>query len=237
MPMDVFGLRSTMYYLPNLQFIWFISNILFCYLLYPFVQNIVRQIRTKTKAVILIFLVVMLIYVQVVEGTFFVESSVYYSIFYRMAEFTVGVLAVSLKDVTSSFLKKPLFAWLIAAFEFLLLYIGIYYLVIFGQTMWCTVFVTPLFLMMLWTLTECESKWLEKSKVFNYIVSCTFALYLGQVWTLRFFEKNIPHIIGECSNLMKLFIVWSSTILLTIMLHELVEKPCRKLLSKLFLRR
>ena len=232
MPLDIIGLRAIIQYLPNMQYIWFVSNILFCYLLYPFLHNIVLQIRMKTKGVMLLFAVILLLYLQIVEMNFPVVASLYYSIFYRVLEFLVGVLAVSMKPMISKVLKKPLVAWAVAGVELSLLYRGIYHLVLFERERWCTIFVTPLFLVIIWTLAECNFKWLEKNKLLKYMSGCTFALYLGQVWTLRFFERNIPNIICGYRNIIKLAIIWGSTIVLTIVLHEVVEKPCKKLFIK-----
>lgn len=124
--MDMLGLRSTMFFLPNNQFIWFISNIIFCYLCYPFLQGIVKQIETKTKLFWCVALIALVVYVtQVLPSVFVFNAYPYYSIFYRLAEFLIGMLLASIKVTNKKLFTKPRYAWLLAVMELIILLLGI----------------------------------------------------------------------------------------------------------------
>lgn len=237
LPMDLLGLRSTMSSFPNNQFIWFVSNIIFCYLFYPFLHSVINQMRTKAKVILIGVLVVLVVYAtQVIPGVFALSAFPYYSIFYRVAEFLIGMLLASFMTTSKKIIHKPWIAWMLSIIELVILLLG---MKLINNALLYAVFLFLCFGVLLFSLSECECRWLEKSKFIGYITSCTYALYLAQVWTLRLFEKTVPNFLSLAhngSNLLRLVIVWVSTIVLTVFLHELIEKPSKKILSKILLK-
>lgn len=231
LPLDMLGLRTSLMYQPNLQFIWFVSNILICYLLFPFIHNVVRQMEVKGRVILAGFMLLLLVFVQIAQNTIHTEIAVYYSVFYRTIEFTVGVLAASMKDILFEKTFRFMKTWCAAAIEAIILLVGVRWYVFRGQTVLCQIYVMVVGLVFLCTLLKCKNLKIFDNTVFKYVCSCTYALYLSQIWVLKFCEVNIPHILAGISSLLKIVLIWGATFVLTVVLHEIVEKPAKKLLS------
>ena len=76
---------------------WFISCILICYLIYPALQELLIRIQDKTKIIILIFIVFVLLYSPIVVW-YFDLSPIYSNPFFRLLEFFIGVIIASMKN-------------------------------------------------------------------------------------------------------------------------------------------
>lgn len=230
LPMDLLGLRSTLYFFPNNQFIWFVSNILLCYLVYPFLHQVIRQISIRGKYILTLILLSLDIYITAMSRVFGLADPLYYSISYRIVEFIIGMLLVSILDTVRGVCKSNSCLWGLAFLEFVVLLLGLKFI---KDSVLYAAFLIIIFCVMLLTLAQCESRQLENSPVVRYLSACTYSLFLSQIWTLRFFEKTVPDSFGlmvEGNNLLRLAIIWAATLALTVFLHQLVEKPAKKFL-------
>ena len=195
-----------------------------------FLHQIIRQISVRGRYIFLGILLLLEVYITALSSLFDLSDPLYYSIFYRIVEFAIGMLLVTVPDTVHGFSQKNLWFWGLAFLEGILLLLGLRYIrdpalyAIFQLFVFCGLFPT---------LALCQCGWLEKSAVVKYVTSCTYSLFLSQIWTLRLFEKTVPDLFDSLvrnSNGIRLLIVWTSTLALTVLLHEAVEKPCKKLL-------
>lgn len=76
---------------------WFISCIIICYLFYPFIQEVMKQLTYKNKIFILLMCVGMLLYSPIITHWFH-TANIYSNPFFRGLEFAIGVLLASIKD-------------------------------------------------------------------------------------------------------------------------------------------
>ena len=76
---------------------WFISCLLLCYLLYPFIQEMSRQFSNKGRIIAACALTVLVIWAPFVQSRFAL-GDVYTNPFFRILEFSVGVLIAQLNE-------------------------------------------------------------------------------------------------------------------------------------------
>lgn len=98
LPIELFGLQSvfsTLFPVSHNGGTWFISCLLFAYLAFPLMQEIVKEMTTRTKWVALAICTAVLFWSPLVVHTFKTDS-IYSNPFFRGLEFFIGVLLCSL---------------------------------------------------------------------------------------------------------------------------------------------
>lgn len=232
---DISGMRSMFQYLPNTNFIWFVSCIIFCYVAYPFLQETIKQLASKTKVIGILICSLILFIAPFVQKQFQIYSFVYYSAFFRLLEFTLGLLLASLKEYAMNKIEA-LFTWKIFFIEFLLLCLGVYTGVTLslGNEDWMmyNLIGIPLFALIIMTLSGVGSKKFENSKTLAYMCSSSYAFYLAQVWTYGIHKEIVSLGITLETNMQKLFFCWGTCLCITVLFHELFEKPLGNYLQK-----
>ncbi len=84
---------------------WFVSCIIICYLLYPFLQQLVKIFDRKTKWIIVLLCCSILLYAPFVQSHFQLIS-IYSNPFFRVIEFSIGMFLQSLfMERTPAFFK------------------------------------------------------------------------------------------------------------------------------------
>ncbi len=113
-PIEVTGLQSVFSSLFGYSHnggTWFVSCILICYLLYPFLQNIVIQINVRVKLLLIAICTGILLYSPIVVLKF-ATADIYANPFFRVIEFFTGVLLASVRFELSEnkVMKKIIFS-------------------------------------------------------------------------------------------------------------------------------
>ena len=91
---------------------WFISSILICYFVFPLIHLLTKQIDDKRRLMLIIILSAILLYSPFVKSYFNLQS-IYSNPFFRLLEFSIGVLVsqMNLKQESQckiiQFLRKP----------------------------------------------------------------------------------------------------------------------------------
>ena len=112
-PIEVLGLQSTFTSLFGITHnggTWFISCLLLGYLVYPFLQTIVRQLCHKQK----IFLALLLIFVDLwatIVRIKFHTAWIYDNPFYRIIEFAIGLIVADINMTTDGNAMEILRSW------------------------------------------------------------------------------------------------------------------------------
>ena len=219
---------------------WFISCILICYLIYPALQELLIRIQDKTKIIILIFIVFVLLYSPIVVR-YFDLSPIYSNPFFRLLEFFIGVIIASMKNrFDESKSIKYVYNW---AFVFCIsvlmiasvtlavkLNIGVNNYMLYS---WICL---PCFIALIIALSgiSFKSMGISSKKMLLYLSEATYCLFLAQLFSNKI-SKVIIHRYSISSNLMIIFIGWSVCILITALLHAGMEKRIKRYFKRLLL--
>lgn len=81
---------------------WFVSCLVICYLLFPFIKEIVSQLNHHTKIIALAVIIGILLYIPFMT-TFLKTVGVYNNPMFRLIEFALGMILSSLKQESEEF--------------------------------------------------------------------------------------------------------------------------------------
>ena len=172
LPIEVLGLQSvfsTLFPVSHNDGTWFISCLLLAYLAFPLMQEIVKQMSTRTKWMALAICTAVLLWSPLVVHTFKTDS-IYSNPFFRGLEFFIGVLLCSLPIRAG--IAKILATWKVFVAEAVLLIAGISIAVrlnvFVGNYMLYDWIVIPLFAVLILTLAGIKSPRLHGSAVVRY---------------------------------------------------------------------
>ena len=235
LPIEVLGLQSvfsTLFPVSHNGGTWFISCLLFAYLAFPLMQEIVKQMSTRAKWIVLAICTAILFWSPLVVHTFKTDS-IYSNPFFRGLEFFIGVLLCSLPIKAS--VAKLLATWKAFVVEILLLVAGISIAirlnVFVGNYMLYDWIVIPLFAFMIITLAGLKSPRLQGSAVLRYASAASYAFFLAQTFNTEI-ENWLFATCGIQNNVLQIIMSVALCAVMAIALHELVEKPCAKVLKK-----
>ena len=235
LPIEVLGLQSvfsTLFPVSHNGGTWFISCLLFAYLAFPLMQEIVKEMTTRTKWVALAICTAVLFWSPLVVHTFKTDS-IYSNPFFRGLEFFIGVLLCSLPIRAG--IAKLLVTWKALLVEVLLLVAGVSIAVrlnIFvGNYMLYDWIVIPLFACMILTLAGLKSPRLHNSAVLRYASAASYAFFLAQTFNTEI-ENWLFAACGIQNNVLRIAVSVALCAIIAVALHELVEKPCAKMLKK-----
>jgi peptidoglycan/LPS O-acetylase OafA/YrhL len=235
LPIEVLGLQSvfsTLFPVSHNDGTWFISCLLLAYLAFPLMQEIVKQMSTRTKWMALAICTAVLLWSPLVVHTFKTDS-IYSNPFFRGLEFFIGVLLCSLPIRAG--IAKVLATWKVFVAEAVLLIAGISIAVrlnIFvGNYMLYDWIVIPLFAVMILTLAGIKSPRLQGSAVLRYASAASYAFFLAQVFNTQIENWLFP-LCGIQNNALQIAVSVALCAVIAIALHELVEKPCARMLKK-----
>ena len=241
-PIEILGIQSTftsLFNFTNNGGTWFISCLLICYLIYPYIQEILKQVTIKTKIIIVVIAVFILIYAPFIQ-TYFKTGSIYADPFYRLLEFVIGVILCSIMETIKDWkYSHILFSWYTVIIEFVTLVIGV--MIAQGMGIPKNIYMQfnfvalPLFILQLISMSNLTIRLLKSNgiieKTILFFSSISYAFFLAQffTWDLSFI---IIDFIGMDSNLLRIFVSFSVCLLISTVLHKLIEKPVKQFVIK-----
>lgn len=238
-PIEMLGLQSaftSLFSFTHNGGTWFISCILICYLIYPYIQEILKQITIKYKVVMLVLLVGVLLYAPIIVNKFN-TASIYSNPFFRSLEFMLGITLASMKDeiMNKNILRKILCNWGAVFAEFLLfaviVTIGVRAKFHVGDYMYYSIIGIPLFICMLISFTGVKTDFIDDSKIIKYMSSLTYSFFLAQLFS-NWICMEIISKYKITENIKKIALGWGICIVIAIFLHELIEKRLSRFLTK-----
>lgn len=240
-PVETLGLQShfsSLFDVSHNAGTWFISCLLFCYLLFPLMQEAVKQISNKAKIVAMAFCAAIILWAPLVVHTFSTAGT-YESPFFRALEFFIGVLLCAWKPDCSAGPAKKFFAALGSLWAFAIEFAVLFGLVTLavskniavGNYMVYNIFALPLFMVMMISLSMVKNETLSKSKVLNYAAKISYAFFLAQTFNTEI-ENFIFTKLNIESNGLQILIPFVVCGILAAAMHHLIEKPCGKFLKK-----
>lgn len=239
-PMEILGLQATMrpmFVLSHNIGTWFISCLVILYLLYPFMQEVVNQITLKAKIVLMCLAAFVLMWVAIIIWKFKMED-IYTNPFFRGLEFFIGVVLASCKEELEKMkFFRGFMQWKMFVLEFVILVAAVMFAVekdfAVGNYMTYDIICLPIFTLMLFTLSGVESSALEKSKLLRYMSDASYAFFLAQYFTWEL-SRMVMRYFNWYHNLGNILMSLSICIVITIILHEGVEKPLKKICMSMY---
>lgn len=233
-PIEILGLQSvfsSLFTYTHNGATWFVSCLLICYCCFPFVQEQVKQMSTKTKVKIILFCMAVLLYSPFVQ-MYFECNAIYTNPFFRLLEFTIGVCLCSMKsELESNKRFSIIYSWKAFGIESLTLITGITIAVKIGIPKnymlysWCAL---PVFVLMIISLSGLK-KIPFGSKGIKYLSSISYMFYLASVFSWRISDWIMQRCEME-NNLSKILISLMVSLTLGALGHEMLEKRLLKVL-------
>lgn len=236
-PIELLGLQSVFSHVIGVFHnggTWFISCLIFCYLAYPLIHNVVMHIKNITKAfILLIVLALLLIYLPLYNS--FTESlSLYTNSVVRLFEFTIGVVLARIvfdeKLVNSINQKQNLlniFILIVVAFILILSFLKGS---VFVKNNYIFFVIAIIFLS-----TIIRIDFGRMSKIITYASSLTYSFFVFQliIWPPSI---KVVSLLGLDEWRYKGIIPVILLTLFCILVHEIYEKPIQKILRRKLLK-
>lgn len=217
---------------------WFISCILICYLLFPLLHIITKNITDKNRIVLIIVLSGILLWSPFVQHYFHLKT-IYSNPFFRALEFTIGILVSQLNTSSSPsklicIIRKPLCCLL----SLVGLVVGVSVarkMNIPGDYMLYSWVALPCFVSLMISLGSYNFGKLQHSKVIKYLSELSFCLFLGQIIYVWYAVKFAFGYVGIESNTMKILVSFTIVLCIANVLHYFVEVPASRYLKQRFI--
>lgn len=226
LPAELLGLESvfsSLFEVSHHSGTWFISCLLLAYLIFPLMQEVVKQIGTKAKLVTLAACLFVLLWAPLVVHAFSTDS-IYSNPFFRGLEFFIGVLLCSLPAVKSGILctwKALIVEWSILVVA---VSVAVHLNLFVGNYMLYSWIVLPLFACQVLTLSGLKSPMLQSSKALRYASAVSYAFFLVQAFNTEI-ETFIFEKCGIQGNILKIGVSVAVCSILAVLMHEVFEKP------------
>lgn len=244
-PIEALGLQSVFCSVFNISHnggTWFVSCILFCYAIFPYGMSIVKQMNKKSRIVSAIVLIGILLYSPLIVGALNLDN-IYSNPFFRICEFLIGVLLCSIwQEVRGTEQYKKVFAhyWMVLL-EIAVLVVGVSVAkvlnipdVMYMLYSWIGI---PVFISMILSLCGLKLSGLRRSKLLKYAVEVSYVFFFAQFFTwpiCRMIFKSYGGV-DNMSVMVKAPVSLMICIVITLLLHELIEKPLMSILKRKYL--
>jgi len=239
-PVEMFATQSTfttLFPYSHNSGTWFISCIIICYLIYPFIQSILLQISNKSRILLLVILSGLLLYAPFIQHYFHLDSvSIYTSPFYRLLEFTIGVIIGQLNTLQNdnkliNVLRKPYCLVLSILLMFVIVSAG-RKCGLPADYMLFNIVALPCFIVMIISLGSMKFKEIKDTRLLLYLSSISFTFFLCQILPLWDLSRFLYDTISIESNLLKILLSFTICMLGAILIHHVVEVPVSSYFKK-----
>lgn len=231
-PVEAFAIQSTFFSLFSVSHnggTWFISCILICYAMYPFLQHTLLQMSEKVIYKLLCGVILILLYAPIVGNHFYLEwVTIYANPFYRLLEFTIGImLAQIIASNRESILRFSNISTLFTMTFLFILFVSIareidarpHDYMLFN---WIAISCFSAIIMILSTM---KFHLIQQSKIVGYLSGISFTFFLCQVLPLWKCSRLICTYINNDTNIMKIVVSFILCFLGAVVIHECIEKP------------
>lgn len=242
-PVEIFVTQSTFFSLFRVSHnggTWFISCILICYAIYPFLQHLLLQMTEKTGYKFLGVLCAILLYAPIVGNYFQLEwVTIYANPFYRLIEFAIGMILAQIISAHKDMLCRFSNVYTLLLTTFLLIILVSVAREIDTRPHDYMLFnwiALPCFSALIMILSTMKFQQLQQSKVIKYLSGISFTFFLCQVLPLWKYSRHICAYINSDTNIVRIIISFTLCVLGAVVIHECIEKPASRCLKMKFLR-
>lgn len=243
-PMDIMMLQSTVdgsFSTLHHGGTWFVSCLFMCYLLTPFLVEVLKQLETKKvlKLGVCIYLICAYIpYIVRVMG----YRNVYSNVIYRSLQFFIGLIiaAIYIKQNSSEIKRYKKFAYimlLISIIILLLVQSNIDNNFQKNEHYSCLIMLISIALIYISSFAKGRKHWLQKivnSKLIKYANEIAYEFFLSQFFCFQITTKIVMKFPILNKNIVKILLSFVICSIIAIILHEVITKGCKKFLNKLY---
>ena len=237
-PINMLGLQSLWHklYFRDEGGVWFVSCILFCYILFPFLCIVLKQLSVKGKLTLLVFFYIMSFYTQLFTKLTGWEGfcSNYADCIFRCFEFCVGGIWASIlidhKVINAKWLKN----WWVFIIEgltlILLVSLGISLEIGVGDYMLYNIISIPIYCLMFYTLLGIKVS-AGCVKVIGYFSNISYAFYVMQTFAWTAMEFIVTKLGWKCNIVIIICSILVNVVIasfVTYGIHKPVTNWCRK---------
>lgn len=228
LPIELLGLQSTfcsLFTVTHNGGTWFISCLLIGYIIYPFLQTVVKQLSTRQKVRVILILIFVDLWAAVVRNQYNL-ATIYDNPFYRVTEFTIGLIVADLNIKEDGKLMEVLRSWGMLLVSIIMLVGGITLAKYYGRIsdyMLLNWIALPCFVIMLFPLGSLRMPYLDRSKLLNYASQISYAFFLSQyfAWNSgRWFVEAI----GYDANWVRILFTFTFCVAISVLMYEIVQK-------------
>lgn len=221
------------FYVSHFSGTWFISCIVICYLLFPFVKKRVLQNSIRINFLVLLVIWFFCSYQFILVHFFnFADNfvAVYNNPIVRFIEFLSGLIVADLFEKNKSkSLSKKLWWMTPVVFFFFVSFIVVTERFRSMSLYFYYFFSFPTFTLLLYLLGRLESLYpiTFGKKIISVLSENTYAFFLAQFFTWPMCKYINNHVFHLCNNSLFLFcFAWCSVF--TVFMHYVIEKPCKR---------
>lgn len=222
---------------------WFVSCLFFCYLLSPFLIEVIKQISMRTKCVSGGVTYLACSYIPVMSHIIGYDST-YSSILYRSMHFFIGMIIASVfLNSKQKFTERTNAIISLAALAILIMGVSLLKYCIGGSFNDYDFFVIPLCAVIVYfsSFLKFCGKYVNKivnNKVIKHLNSIAYEFFIGQFFCFIITKKIILQINADLydNNTVKIIASLLICFVIAVMFHELVGKPCKKLIQNKLIR-
>lgn len=240
-PIETLGLQSifaSLFSFSHNGASWFISCILICYFVYPLIQTLTKDINDRTRIGLIVLLGVILLWSPFIQY-FFHTATIYDNPFFRVFEFTIGILVCQMNIISKTNIKliRILRTPMACILSIVMLIIGVSIAVklgIPGGYMFYSWIALPCFISLLISLGYLKFERLQGSKCIEYMSALSYSIFLSQMLAVWHSIRIVMEYLGCSSNIANILL--SATICFGIanLFHYLIEIPSSKYLKAKF---
>ena len=237
-PVEALGIQSvysSLFEFSHNDGSWFISCILICYFIYPLLHQQTCRLSDKARVWLIIIAAATLLWAPIVQHYFKLQS-IYSNPFFRLLEFTIGMLVsqINNKEQTGSKIMKLLRSKAMCAATAVCLVVGVsvaYYIGIPYDYMLYNWIVLPCYMSLLISLGYIKFESLKDSRAVSYLSSLAFSIFLSQLIFVWDEVGNVLAYIGCDANIAKITLSAIACFIIANIFHYGVEKPATRFLK------
>lgn len=236
LPIELLGIQNaftTLFNVAHNSMSWFVSCIIGCYLLFPVILTFVNQLNRKALLMLSSLMIMFHLYSPIAAA--YLETDIIYSnTFFRIVEFIIGVILCALwqdlrKNKVLIILENPAIPYI----SYIILIALVTYLSRFEyfgyDHMMYNLVALPIFAFTIICHAQSDIK---NNGVICYLSAISYAFYLTQFFAFSIISFIVYVVLKTNNNIVKIIVSFATCLVLAIILHELVEKPCKKLMNK-----
>ena len=217
---------------------WFVSTIFILYILFPYIMQILKNIKIKQIFVILI-MIFFAIYPAIIPAYFEENMAyIYANPAFRIPEFVIGMCIAKIY-IENTKMKSNILLSLFLSFT-LVLIISILshnnflnHMRFDSRYIFFNIITVPLFALIIYSTACLKDKYAIafcKSFIVQYAAKISFAFFLVQCWTFYIYFNVLKNKIHMSNS--KLFIIlFTLNLLFSIITYEIVEKRLTKIIK------
>ena len=213
---------------------WFVSCILFSYLFYPTLQELLKNISIKAKIILGILIYFLLVYSNYYIVRRFGLESNYANPVFRVLEFSYGavlasILLTSRKEERNGGVKQALSVVVCIGI------LGCFIILLFSNLRAIAIiyFPIPIISVLLYLSLNVRNEKLESNRILNILGKISYQFFLSQLFLWKV-SAIVLSILKNHSNIARIIVSLICCLVMSLFIYYLYDRPIQKLIMRKF---